>query len=95
MFGPVLKVFHYAFGVTPPVRNDTAQRSGFMQYQTFPDNTVQGRGVLYPGTIHAYQPPQVIVDHKVVISDVMGGGHYSGAIAMQPLIKPNKPGGAT
>lgn len=72
-----------------------ALRATFRQYQTYPENWIQGRGHIVKGgpngqagyAWNPFQPPQVVVQHNAVDVDQYGAGHAAGAIAMQALIE--------
>lgn len=93
MWGPILKTLHYAFSVNQPVnQGETARRSGFMQFQTYPENNLIGGGQFH-GSFNAYQAQQAMVNFTPVTADPFRGGQIAGSIVMQPLIDTTQSGG--
>lgn len=82
--------FQYAFSVNRQMRDDAGPRAGFVQFQTYPKNNVQGAGTLVGYHAGKYwrvtQQPQVIQTTSPIPSDTFGGGANTGSIYMQPLI---------
>lgn len=84
--------WNYHFQDNPHLRNNDALRAGFLQYQTYPENTVEGRATLtrqngVPGKYWAItQQPQLIANIVPVISAFLGGATPAGGIIFQPLI---------
>lgn len=86
----------YHFNAGPdPLAQHTGQRATFRKYQSYPENSVQGRGILVRGgegnqpgyKWNPFQPPQVYVQQRAINADFYGAGHAAGTIAMQALIQ--------
>lgn len=85
--------FNYLFGSGPDyLTEQKAQRATFDQFQTFPQNMVQGSGRLVaqsgvPGKYWSvFQPPQVDFQNNAIDAAILGSGEMHGIIALQPLI---------
>jgi hypothetical protein len=92
-FALIKKGFDYLFGNGPDFRSqDVAKRAVFQQYQTYPDNMVQGSGVLVaqgmvPGNYFMEtQPAQVWQNFTPIDASLVAGGTIHGVVALQPLI---------
>lgn len=86
--------FDYHFIPTPDyVSQDTALRASLAQFQTYPQNDVQGLATLVKGGpdgaygfgFHTTQPAQVVVQPYQILSDQYGGGVPAGQMEYQPL----------
>ena len=84
--------FDYYFNeLSQPLAQQNAQRAGFSLFQTYPQNSVQGWGVL---TAHnsgsITQPPQLHVSHTQNMESITGSGVQAGTFYGFPLtINPN------
>lgn len=92
MFGLLKKGFDYAFQVNRVVRDDVSPRAGFLQFQTYPANSVQGGGVLVtPGLVpgnywRVEQPPQIVKNLTPVVASLQGAGMDFSGLYFQPLV---------
>ena len=86
--------FYYPMIATPDyVAQNTAQRSALAQFQTYPENAVQGRARLVHGTMsggigfgfNPIQPPQVAAEPAQILADQLGGGVSAGQFYYVPL----------
>ncbi len=91
MLNTIKKGFQYAFAQNRQLRDDSVPRAGFVQFQTYPENHVQGGGQLVGGVVpgnvwRVTQHPQVIQNLTPVPSSALAGGTLAGTVVMQPLI---------